>query len=381
MNSQVLLPMLFALFIVRSAAHQQSQNVIRHPDSSVPLADRWKWAHEQAESKKFTSGYWIGYSIQRQMQDNSFIGAYSSDERRNRPSLDEVINGHEMMDILSLKPSTGNVNVMNGIIYSDDDKRRHQKVMKEVGILFHFPRVRSEENDQITVSNLSLHVNLESDPLIWLGGADDGESIILLQSHFTSVSSDECKQKQICAIGLHQTTQKVFPVLRDVLTGSETVDVREETAFWLGQMNTDEALKLLVHTVENDRSEGIREQAIFAISQMDGERSLDALIAIARKNPDNDVRGKAMFWLGQKASEKVVATLRDIVYSEEETEVQKSALFALTELPDHSGTDELIKLAKTHPNPKVRKEAIFWLGQCDDDPRALETLVEIVKKQ
>ncbi|MBN2091183.1 HEAT repeat domain-containing protein [candidate division KSB1 bacterium] len=36
-------------------------------------------------------------------------------------------------------------------------------------------------------------------------------------------------------------------------------------------------------------------------------------------------------------------------------------------------------MAKTHPNPEIRKKAIFWLGQ-SKDPRAIETLVEIVRK-
>ncbi|MBI1808234.1 MAG: HEAT repeat domain-containing protein [Ignavibacteria bacterium] len=378
-RAQLLLLTVIALLFVASTAYQQSEKVVRHPDSNTQLIDRWKWARVEAESRKFSNGYWIGYSIQRLMQRNWSIGTHFSDERRNHPSLAEVITGQKEVDIRSLKASGQNLTIVGNQIIIEDETGRHEKVMKEIGILFHFPRDRADQTNQVIVSNLSLIVDLEGAPLLWLGGADEEESVAFLHDQFTSSRSDEVKEQLIAAIGLHEKSKKVFTTLREALTGSETNEVREEAAFWLGQMNTDEALKLLVHTVETDRSDDIREKAIFAISQMEGELALDALIGIARKNPDSEVRTKAMFWLGQKASEKAVATLRDIAYSEEETDVQKSALFALTQLPDHTGTDELIKIAKTHPNPKVRKEAIFWLGQCDDDPRALETLIEIVK--
>lgn len=39
----------------------------------------------------------------------------------------------------------------------------------------------------------------------------------------------------------------------------------------------------------------------------------------------------------------------------------------------------LKEIAATHPNRSLRRGAIYWLGQ-SDDPRALETLLEIIRK-
>ena len=373
---------LCALLTVAAPLRLPAQLIVRYPDSTrspapdtPALADRWKGAVEEAKKRGFSKGYWIGYSIQRLMPENSFIGAFYSDTRRNKPSLSELLSGREQVEVFPERTS-GNFTVTDGVTFvGDTDSRRH-KVMKEIGILFHISA--AAETDQIKVTNLSLHVDLEGDPLIWVGGADNRESIALLKSRFETTRSSRVKERAIEAIGLHAPSSDVLSFLRDILTGSEAGKVREEAAFWLGQMDTDEALKVLVEAAETDRSEKVREGAIFGISQMEGDRGVDALIKLVRNNSDKKVREKAAFGLGQKASEKAVATLKDVVFSSDDTDVQKSALFALTQLPDQSGVEYIIKIAKTHPNPKVRKEAVFWLGQCDDE-RAIEALIKIVR--
>ena len=42
----------------------------------------------------------------------------------------------------------------------------------------------SKEADEVKVSTLSLHVDLEGSQFVWLGSADDAESITLLNSIF-----------------------------------------------------------------------------------------------------------------------------------------------------------------------------------------------------
>ena len=380
------LPRLFwalcTLLVAAGPLRLPAQMIVRYPDSTRSLApetpglaQRWKGAVDEAKKRGFGKGYWIAYSIQRLMPENSFIGSFYSDTRRNKPSLGELLTGREQVDV-SRERTSGNFTVTDGVTFVGDmDSRRH-KVMKEIGILFHISA--AGETDQIKVTNLSLHVDLEGDPLIWVGGADDKESIAFLKSRFEGTRSSRVKEHAVEAIGLHAPSSNVLSFLHDILTGSEADKVREEAAFWLGQMDTDEALKVLIEAAETDRSESVRKKAIFGIGQMEGDRGVDALIKLARKNSGKKVREEAAFWLGQRASEKAIATLNDIAFSGDDTDVQKSALFALTQLPDGSGVEYIIKIAKTHPNPKVRKEAVFWLGQCDDD-RAIEALIKIVR--
>ena len=68
------------LVLVPSVVHAQS--VVHHPQPEQTLAKKWQWAEEQTPTQ---GGYWIGYSIERLMDEGSFMGAWSSGERRPRP--------------------------------------------------------------------------------------------------------------------------------------------------------------------------------------------------------------------------------------------------------------------------------------------------------
>jgi HEAT repeat protein len=308
------------------------------------------------------------------MHESSTIGTYYSDLRRNKPSLADILARHGQSNE-SLE-SKVNVKINRGVTISGEGNPSNKKVKKELAILFHF---HNGEITGMTISNLTLRVDLERDPLFWLDGAEDEESISLLKNLYSSAGTSDVRENIVTAIGNHQTEKIVLPFLRVVLKEIGETNVREQAAFWMGQLNSEEALSILKDVVYHDKTEDVREQAIFAVSQMDDDRSIELLIAIARdKALPKDTRSKGMFWLGEKASQKAFKTLKDIVEDDEDSEIQRQALFALTQNDEH-GADEIIRIAKTHPNKKVRREAIFWLGQ-SADPRALETLVDIIRK-
>lgn len=362
-----------------SAPASGAENVTRYAGPAAALAERWKWAVSEAGGKGDPKGYWVGYSIERMMGERSFIGSFYSDERRNKPSLRELVTGVEVNDLPALTGGHDGFTSMSGTMdFGDDDKPR-KKVKKDVGILFHVDGGRSGEIDELEVSNFSLRVDLAGDPLFWLGAAGYDESVGFLESRYRDASTDDAKKRFIVAIGIHDESPKAIEFLKGVLTGGGDTDLRGDAAFWLGQTDNDAARKVLTDVAWNDPSEDVREKCVFALSQMNGEPAVDALISIAKTHKDGETRKHAAFWLGQKASDRAVGVLRDLAYNDEDTEVQRSAMFALTQTrEDGGGVDELIEIARTHPNPKLRKDAIFWLGQ-SEDPRALEVLVEMVK--
>jgi HEAT repeat protein len=55
-------------------------------------------------------------------------------------------------------------------------------------------------------------------------------------------------------------------------------------------------------------------------------------------------------------------------------------VYALEDLSEGRGVPYHIKIANEHPNPSVRKSAIYALGDSEDS-RALEALVEIIRKK
>lgn len=424
-----------------------SQTVIKHPNPADKLDQRWDWALKEAKGSKFKDGFWIGYSIQRLMGENSYIGSFHSPPRAGEVPLEEIIYGKHK--------NSGEPKISDEEAIKDAAERAlkkfaggehpEEKILKNVAILFQFVKKASIESiEQIKVSNLSLYVDLDELPFIWLGKAEHAQSIPLLDQVYQSVRSAEIKEKLVTAVGIHEPVDLTGSFLEKVLLSDDADDVRENAAFWLGQQDTDRALKILLKTAQNDRSEDVRKKAVFGISQIkidgatdaliylaekadeeeirekaifwlgqrQGEKALEYLVKIAKSDPSSDVREKAVFaisqvksdtatdeliglayhareknvrkkaifWLGQKASKKAEAALEDVVKKEEDEELQKQAVFALTQLPDHRGVPNLIKIAKTHPSREVRKKAIFWLGQIDD-PRALDALVEMVEKK
>src|SRR3989449_6182596 len=197
---------LCALLTAAGPLRLPAQMIVRFPDSTralapdIPgLAERWKGAAEEAKKRGFGKGYWIGYSIQKLMPENSFIGSFYSETRRNKPSLGELLTGREQVDVFPERTSD-NFTVNEGVTIVGDTDSRRRKVMKEIGILFHISP--AGETDQMKATNLSLHVDLEGDPLIWMGGSDDKESIAFLKSRFEKTRSSRVKEHAIEAIGL-----------------------------------------------------------------------------------------------------------------------------------------------------------------------------------
>ncbi len=372
MKSMLGCAVLFMVLSVGAPHGSNGQGISIYSDTSASLLKRWEGA--RSEAKKESASFWIGWSIERTMGRNSFIGSYYSDESRNRPSLKELLTG--------MKPDPILGHGRHGEFTTIDESEDHddeRMVRKEVGILLHFKSPDAETIDDAIVSNLSLHVDLQGDHLYWLGMATQPMSKSMLEAAYARAGSVEVKKHLLMAIALHQDVPATMQFLKEVLSSSGESELREDAAFWIGQTGGSEAVGILTKTAESDRSEEVMEKAIFALSQVKEESSTDALISLARNHKNDEMRKKAIFWLSQKASAKAVAALKDFVYNEKETELQKQALFALTQAEGKDGIDELITIARTHPNPSLRKDAIFWLGQ-SEDPKALEAIVKIIQE-
>ena len=335
-------------------------------------------AHKEAIAKNYRDGYWIGYSIKKSMEENSFIGSYSSDDRRNHPSLGEIISGVQIKSIDDVKMDDNDCQIIEGNVSIGNNNGNNRKIEKEVGILFHFDRTENKIFDDIKISNLSLRVDLKNDPLIWLNNFENEASISFLVDQFNDHYSIEIQEEIVRAAGIHDPCEKEILFLKRILTGDYKNSVREESAFWIGQQNTDAALTVLMQAAQNDKSEDVMEKAVFSVSEMENINATDSLIQLAREATERDVRSKAIFWLSQRAGEKAVAVIEDIVQNDDDTEVQKQAVFAISQLDEEESIPSLIKIARTHPSVEVKKAAIFWLGQTEDI-RAIDAIVEIVK--
>jgi hypothetical protein len=357
------------IIIVLSFSWQNSfaQKIIKLDSPSQTLQHRWQRGVKQVGEETA----WIGYSINRLMSKNSYIGNHHSN--KNGPVLEDIISGK-----VNIKSVKGNTVKHKGFHW--DDGESVEKEMKEVAILFRVSGTSgSPEYREISMSNLSLYFDLGGYSLYWLGAADYEESINLLKKIYNQTGDHEVKEDIITAVGIHTNSQDGYDFLHDLIFGNEDEEIREDAVFWIAQYDKPEVVDLMKKIAWEDESEDVREKAVFGLYIIDTDEAADALIDLARHSENIHIREKAIFWLGQTASKKAVDALDETVYDEDETEVQEQAVFAISQLDAEDSVPRLIKIAESHPNPEIRKKAIFWLGQTDDD-RALDAIIGFLKK-
>ncbi len=332
-----------------------AQPVTHAPASIKSLESSFDWALRTADQTAAKKGFYVGYLIEREKSKDGRICMGKHEGKKETRTLYDILYdrkaGEKQPEILS----------------------------RQFAILFRFDFRPEDRFDfqKIKLSNLDTPVDLDDVPLFWLGKMKTEESIGFLETCFKRIDSTKNREKIVTAVGIHGRSPGIFGFLKKVLAGDFADKIRESAAFWIGQQQTPEAANVLLHTVTNDKSSKVRENAVFGLYLVNCQEADDALVRIATKGKEKRTRKKAIFWLGQKAVKRTAELLGGIIDDDPDSDIQKAAVFALSQHPE--GLDRLIKIATTHRSLKVRKQAIFWLGQ-SDDPRALETILGILKK-
>ena len=177
--------------------------IIHYPENISSPNICWEWAQKTACDKNFSNGYWVGYSIKKMMNKNSFLGCCSH-HNKDKISLYEMINGIEWEQA---SPQYTEDELLKQVVekaFLNHEKWVHNSnILKEVALLFLF----TGESDKmpslkdIQISNMDLHVDLKNLPLIWLGNFNDNESIPFLHRMYSK--SDYLKKKFMVAVAIH----------------------------------------------------------------------------------------------------------------------------------------------------------------------------------
>ncbi len=345
-----------------------------------PLAAKLDRALAEAPKSVPGRAFWVGYAIDRLMEENSHIGSFNSNSGRagRDVAIRDILAGKTSPALPEDPPGDLRGSAKAALDRLERKGRPEKMVLKELGFFLKYGPGGSPVLAEVRMSNLDLGFDFEGEPLFWLGKAPEDQSLALVEGLYGRNRGADVRENLIAAAGCHGSPKLVLPFLEGVLAGDGADGLRKDAAFWIGQLNDADGLRLLARTARADRSEEVREGAVFGISQVELPAAVDELISLARDADRRDVRKQAVFWLGQQASEKAGKFLEEVAGKDGDLEVQEHALFALSELPENGGLDALIKLAKTHSDPRIRKKAVFWLGE-SDDPRALDAIIAIIK--
>jgi len=348
--------------------------VVHHSDYNASLKDKWDWAQKQSAQKQYRKGFWIGYSIEKLMNENSHIGTFN-DSRDNGRSIGEVIYGKKFEP---QKSSLSDAEVIRRAareaIEEIEYKESWKKVMKEIAVLFRYDKI-SQLKD-VKISTLSGEVDLKDLSLIWLGKSESEESVYFLYDQYKSCQEHRLKGEYIAACGIHPTSITVVNTLENIIKNEKDNELRGDAAFWMGQQSHKKALTILTDLAYKDASISVQEKAVFAISQIDLEEAVPTLIEIVHKADNQGVREKAVFWLGQSKDERALDALLEIVRQDPSSSVRGKAVFSISQIDMKKASEALVDLAQHAKHTNVREKAIFWLGQ-RNDTEVLEILRSI----
>lgn len=350
-----------AILILTPIAPAQEPHVVNARFQSHPVPSGLEMEFRSLV-KNQAEPAWIGYAIQA-VEGNHRICCYSAADRHAPAS---IRRGRCQLE--------GRDDGMNFQTNSDEapDKSGHILVLFRVAD-GRVGKIRNFSDDcELDAGGLPVH---------WLTDVRPKESIDLLATFVAGdngVSKEERRKSEaaVAAIALHADLA-ADRVLEQFVDSKRPVELRKNTAFWLGNLRGKKGYEILRRLVRDDPSEKVREHLMFCLSISKEAEAINAMIEAARNDRSSGVRGQGLFWLSQKAGKKAAQAISDAVQNDPETDVKKKAVFALSQLPKDEGIPTLIQVARSNRNAEVRKDAMFWLGQ-SNDPRALDFFEKIL---
>jgi beta-lactamase regulating signal transducer with metallopeptidase domain/HEAT repeat protein len=350
---------------VASAAPQRS-TVVQSVDPTMPFGERWAAAQRDAKTRGWPA-YWLGYTIHPAAGLRGFIYSDRSATTTGRNmSFSGSFSGHvenRHFPGVSIAPLVG----------GGDPGR--------IKLLFSFAGGTAPPTLSRThASNFVLPVDLEARPLIWLGHVTAIDSLPLVERLYVSQANQNEKGGLITAIGLHDDSALVVPLLVKILTGSEAPSVRSDAAERLGWHSVAQSLAALERAARTDRAPEVRREAAEAIGDLDLPEATPALISLAKTLEDREARKEAVEALGQRPEAAAREALVAIARSDRDVDVQREAVETLGELKDPQAVIALTDMARTHPTADVRREAIETIREVMSADDAAAFLAKVARE-
>jgi HEAT repeat protein len=362
-------PATAAPIVAAAPALAQPDTIIRHPDPSAPLSERWRWAHDQADRAGFER-YSVAYGVEPAagLDGHAIYVARANDGRSfNWGGLSG--NFVVITDRIDHMRMRSGAPILHQLLGGAPD---------DVALLYGFDRGRSLAGMQI--ASLTMAIDLAQQPLFWLGPANDDESVFLVQQLYGDATNTRAKDYLTIALGIHEDGAMVVPLLAQRLQSNEHDDVRETAVEWLAYHPRADALSAITRAARSDRSPDIRAEAAEALGDMDFSAATDSLIVLASELRDTDARSEAVEGLGQKQNDpRAVAALARIARNDPQGDIQREAVESLGETRSPDAQRELRAILREHPNAGVRDEALETIAESSPPGEAAAFLEEVAR--
>ncbi len=234
---------------------KSDQQVIKHDQDGTSLDTRWDWAARQSKSIK--SDFWVGYSFKRRGSGSRISSGDPWQSNANRLTLEELIQ--EKYRDSELRDESVQDAARSALETYENRENPYKKSVHHVALLFRFEDGRREWSHltDMKMSDMDELVDLDNMPLIWLGLADQEESIQFVSQLYERIPHEEAREMLIAAAGFHET-ESSLEFLKSVVQSDASDKLRGDAVFWLGQSNDDAVLQFLDDLIQNDRSSEVK---------------------------------------------------------------------------------------------------------------------------
>jgi HEAT repeat protein len=225
---------------------------------------------------------------------------------------------------------------------------------------------------------------LRANAIFWISQNPDAGGATYLIELYSRLEDEELKERVLFGISQSPSAEGMRWLLERVGDRRESVEIRKNALFWVGQMGGLQAAELqdLYHTLDDME---MKLQVIFVASQASDGAAIDFLMEVARSEPDSELRRRALFWrlvreveivrtpddrhrsardFGEVTPGQAVEFLLSLAYSGATDHGAKDAILPAT-LADVDDTwQELLAMARDRTlEQDVRTNTLFWLGQ------------------
>ncbi|HEX7880007.1 MAG TPA: HEAT repeat domain-containing protein [Candidatus Eisenbacteria bacterium] len=275
-----------------------------NPERSIPIL-RKILARRDARSAELRShALFLLGQIQTPESEAMLLDAV-----RNDPDIEVKKNG---VFWLSQNPSEASLDAILEILRtSPTDEVQESSVFA----LSQHPSPRAREALRDLALNPKATHHVREQAIFWIGQDSSDSSIEFLKAIYRKTTEDDLKEKILFSISQQGSEASESWLLERARDPNETMDVRKNAIFWLGQTGALDSVELKEIYRTCDDSE-MKQQIIFVASQQGTRASVDLLIEIARNDTDKEMRQQAIFWLGQSGDEKATDYLESLLGGE-----------------------------------------------------------------
>jgi hypothetical protein len=164
-----------------------------------------------------------------------------------------------------------------------------------------------------TARGTAYSLEVRKDAVFWAGTSKDVRGYEIVRDVLATAKESELKKQAVFALTLTDRKEATAELIRVAKTDRSHEVRKEAIFWLGQKASQEAVATLKDVVDKPDENEEIKDSAVFAISQLPKEKSVPMLIAMARTNKSASVRKKALFWLGQTDSDEALKLFEEIL--------------------------------------------------------------------